>query len=112
MEVKPEGEQAARLRQRKFAALRGLELPSESLPGSLALTHRRCGKDNCHCAGHPVWTLTFMAVGRKHVERIPEDWAEEVRRRVEAGRQFSGGLKEVLACNAQLLGLWRKQQRR
>ena len=91
------------------------ELPPDALPGSLSLTHRRCGKANCHCAqgkGHPVWTLTFMVDGKKRVERIPDDWVEDVRTRVEAGRQFADAVKEVLACNGQLLALWRKQQRR
>lgn len=114
MEIKPKGEQAARLRQRKFEALRRMQLPPEALPGSLALTHRRCGKANCHCAqgqGHPVWTLTFMVDGEKRVERVPESWVAAVRRRVEAGREFTDAVKEVLACNAQLLALWRRQQR-
>jgi len=114
MKIKPKGEQAARLRQRKFMALRNLELPPEALPGSLALTHRRCGKANCRCAqgeGHPVWTLTFMVDGKKRVERVPDDWVEEVRALVDVGRQFTDAVKEVLACNAQLLALWRKQQR-
>jgi Family of unknown function (DUF6788) len=115
MDVKPKGEEAARLRQRKFKALSGLKLSPEALPGSLALTHRRCGKATCHCArgqGHPVWTLTFMVDGHKRVERVPEDWVEDVRRRVEAGRRFQDAVKEVLAANAQLLALWRKQQQR
>lgn len=87
---------------------RGFRLPPEALPGSLALTHRRCGKANCHCPqgqGHPVWTLTFMVDGEKRVERVPEPWVAEVRRRVEAGREFTDAAKEVLACNAQLLAL-------
>lgn len=115
MEMKPKGEQAARLRQRKFRALEGLALPPDALPGSLSLTHRRCGRANCHClksGGHPVWTLTFMVEGRKRVERIPDDWVEEVHKRVEAGRQFQEAVREVLAANAQLLALWRKQQKR
>lgn len=115
MEIKPKGEEAARLRQRKFRALERLELPPEALPGSLSLTHRRCGRANCHCAGgegHPVWTLTFMVDGEKRVERIPEDWVEEVRKQVEAGRRFNGAVREVLTSNAQLLALWRKQRRR
>jgi hypothetical protein len=53
-----------------------------------------------------------MVDGKKRVERIPDEWVEEVRRRVEAGKQFSDAVKEVLACNAQLLALWRKQRRR
>jgi hypothetical protein len=115
MDIKPKGEEAARLRQRKFRALERLRLSPEALPGSLALTHRRCGKANCHCSkgrGHPVWTLTFMVKGEKRVERIPEEWVEEVRERVEAGREFQEALKEVLAANAQLLALWRRQQQR
>jgi hypothetical protein len=115
MGIKPQGEQAARLRQRKYEALKRLALPPDALPGSLALTHRRCGRANCHCAqgqGHPVWTLTFMVEGKKRVERIPDEWVPEVRQRVEAGRRFQDAVKEVLAANAQLLALWRKQKRR
>ena len=115
MNIKPKGEEAARLRQRKFRALENLCIPPEALPGSLSLTHRRCGKASCHCAkgeGHPVWTLTFMVDGKKRVERIPDDWVEEVRERVESGRRFTGAVREVLAANAQLLALWRGQRRR
>jgi len=115
MSKNPKGKDAARWRQRKFKALEGMRIPAEALPGSLSLTHRRCGKPNCHCAsgqGHPVWTLTFMADGKKRVERIPEAWVEEVRERVEAGRQFKEALTEVLTANAELLVLSRKQKRR
>lgn len=114
MKIEPKGKDAARLRQRKFKALKNLRLPAEALSGSPSLTHRRCGKPTCHCAsgkGHPVWTLTFMVEGKKRVERIPEDWVEEVRKRVEAGRQFKQAVAEVLTANAQLLALWRKQRR-
>ena len=111
----PKGRQAARLRRRKRQLLARARLPPEGLPGSLALTHRRCGKASCHCAegrGHPVWSLTFMLQGRKRVERIPPAWVEWVRRRVERGRKFKETVGEVLAINAQLLALGRKQQRR
>ena len=89
--IDPRGRQAARLRRRKRRLLARVGLPPEGLPGSLALTHRRCGKPSCHCAegqGHPVWSLTFMRESRKRVERIPEEWVEEVRHRVESGRKF------------------------
>ncbi len=92
-----------------------VSIPPDGLPGSLALTHRRCGKPTCHCAankGHPVWSLTFMVDGKKHVERIPNDWVEFVHRRVKAGKEFKKALDEVFAANARLLVLWRKQQRR
>jgi hypothetical protein len=115
MDVRPRGPQASRLRQRKFQLLRRFQLPDELLPGSLSLSHTRCGKPTCHCAsgqGHPAWSLTFMVQGKKRVERIPKEWVDEVRRRVEAGREFQEALKEVLAANAELLVLWRKQQPR
>jgi hypothetical protein len=115
MRIEPKGTEASRLRQRKFQLLRTLKIPPEALPGSLALTYRRCGKPTCRCAqgeGHPSWSLTFMVGGEKRVEHIPTEWVEEVRRRVELGRQAKEALAEVLAANAQLLALERRQRRR
>jgi hypothetical protein len=115
MNPKPKGEKAARLRQRKHALLKALALDPQALPGSLSLTHRRCGKPSCRCAsgqGHPVWSLTFMVDGKKKVERIPDAWVEDVRRRVDDGRRFKAAVAEILAANAQLLALWRKERHR
>jgi hypothetical protein len=115
MKVEPKGPKAAGVRQRKFELLRLVRIPPDALPGSLALTHRRCGKAACHCArgeGHPLWSLTFMVDGKKRVERIPDEWVEEVRRRVDAGRKFKEAIAEVFAANAQLLVLWRQQKGR
>ena len=110
----PRGPETARLRQKKFELLRNLAIPEDALPGSLALTHRRCGKPTCHCAkdkGHPGWSLTFMQEGRKRMERIPEDWVEEVRRRVDLGQRLKEAIAQVLTSNAQLLVLARKQSK-
>jgi hypothetical protein len=116
MRIAPKGRKAARLRQRKFELLRRFTIPADLLPGSLSLTHRRCGQPTCHCArdakGHAVWSLTFMVGGKKRVERIPNDWLEEVRRQVEGGREFKEAVAEVFAANAQLLALWRREKRR
>lgn len=115
MNREPKGPLAARLRQRKFELLRRFPIPANLLPGSLTLSRTRCGKPTCHCAGgegHAAWSLTFMAGGKKHVERIPQEWADEVRRRVQAGREFQDAVREVFAANAQLLVLARKQRRR
>jgi len=109
------GDPAARLRQRKFALLRSLRIPPDALPGSLALTHRRCGKPTCHCTqgeGHPLWLLTFMVAGKRHVEPIPQEWVEEIRPLVEQGREFREAVAEVFAANAQLLALRRRQSTR
>ena len=113
MNAQPMGPQAARLRQRKFQLVRKFRLPEDLLPGCLSVSHTRCGKPTCHCAsgeGHPAWSLTFMANGKKRVERIPKEWVEEVRRRVGAGREFQDAVREVLTANAELLVLWRKQK--
>jgi len=111
----PRGPQASRLRQRKFELVRRFQLPDDLLPGSLSLSHLRCGKPTCHCAkdkqGHPVWSFTFMVRGKKHVQHIPSDWVEDVRRRVEGGREFQDAVREVFAANAQLLVLARQQRR-
>lgn len=113
IEIAPKGIVAARFRQRKKQLLAQIRIPPDALPGSLSQTHRRCGKETCRCVqgdGHPVWSLTFMVGGKKRVERVPDEWVETVRQRVEAGRQFKEAIAEVLVANAELLVLWRKQQ--
>ena len=102
------------MRQRKFQLLRRFPIPADALPGSLSLSHLRCGKPTCHCAddrGHPVWSLTFMVRGKKRVQHIPKEWVEEVRRRVKEGREFQDA-GEVLAANAQLLVLERQHRKK
>jgi Family of unknown function (DUF6788) len=109
------GPQASRFRQRKFQLLRRFPIPADLLPGALTRSYTRCGNPRCHCAqdrGHEAWSLTFMVKGRRRVERIPRDWVEEVRRRVEAGRAFQDAVREVLAANAQLLVLARQQRKK
>lgn len=116
MKIAPKGPQAAPLRQRKFELLRRFPLPPHLLPGSLSLTHRRCGQPSCPCAkdkqGHPAWSLTFMVGGKKGVEHIPNEWVEDVQPLLEAGREFKEAGAEVFASNAQRLALWRKQRQR
>lgn len=51
-----------------------------------------------------------MSDGTPRVERIPKPWVEEVRQRVQAGRDFQNAVREVLTANAELLILARKQQ--
>lgn len=106
------GAEAARLRKRKYELVRKYGIPENLLPGSLSLTHRRCGKPTCHCAagkGHPMWSLTFMVERKKRVERIPDEWVTPLRPLVKGSRLFKEALAEVLAANAQLLALWRRE---
>jgi hypothetical protein len=115
MKTGPTGPEASRLRQRKYKVLHQYALPDDLLPGCLTETHRRCGRPNCHCAasddpGHPIWFLTFMSGGKRRVERIPKEWVEDVRSQVDAGREFLTAMKDMLAANAELLVLKRKQK--
>jgi hypothetical protein len=111
----PRTPRASRLRKRKFQIIEHLPALAEQLPGTLTFSHIRCGKVNCHCArgqGHPAWTLTYMINGEHHADRIPAEWAEEVRRRVAAGRAFQDAVREVLSANVQLLLLAREQEKK
>jgi len=112
--ISPKGPLAAILRRRIQHLLDRVDLPPTGLPGSLALSHSRCGKPSCHCAdgqGHPVWSLTFMLDGQKHVERVPPGWVDSVRQRVEQARLFKEAVAEIFTANAQLLALQRDQSR-
>lgn len=53
-----------------------------------------------------------MVKGKKRVQHIPKEWVEEVERRVATGREFQDAVREVLAANAQLLVLARKQEQK
>ena len=100
-------------RQRLLAAL---AVPPDGLPGSLALSHRRCGSPTCHCHqdehGHPSWTLTFMAEGAKQVVHVPSETVDVVRRRVDEGQTFKSGVAELFAINAQVVVLERRARKR
>ena len=56
-----------------------------------------------------MWSLTFMADGKKRVERIPAEWVEELRPLVFEGNEYKKAVAELFAINAQLLALWRQQ---
>jgi len=51
-----------------------------------------------------------MAHGKRRVERIPKEWIDDVRQRVEAGHQFQDAVREILTANAELLILARQQK--
>lgn len=109
------GPLAAALRQRKFQLTKKFQIPENLLPGSLAVTYRKCGKPTCRCAstkGHPMWQLTFMVDGKKRVEAIPAQWAEQLLSLVEQGREFKQAVAQVLAINAQLLALFKQQEKK
>ena len=111
----PGGAEATGLKRRKRRLLARLRIPADALPGSLVLSHRRCGKPSCHCAegaAHPFYTLTFMVDGKKHVESIPAEWIDAVRPAVEVGRGFKDCVAELFVINAELLVLARQQRRR
>ena len=108
------GREASQLRQRKYALVRQYGLPENLLGGSLHLGHRRCGKPGCHCQteqGHPQWRFTFSVEGIKNTEPLPIAWAEQVRPLVEDGQAYLNAVRELAGLNAQLLGLYRQQEK-
>lgn len=52
-----------------------------------------------------------MLDGQKRVEHVPADKVEEIRDRIEHGREFQDAVREVLAANARLIVLERQQLR-
>ena len=104
--------EASLLRQRKYTLVRQYGIPENLLGGSLALTHRRCGKPNCHCRdgeGHPQWSITFCQHGRKRVERVPAEWAEEIEEAVLKAQRYLDAVRELMAINIELLAQTRGQ---
>lgn len=110
------GIEASQLRRRRHLLTKRFGLPASLLGGSLVLSHRRCGKPGCWCVqaeqAHPHWTLTYSVGGRKQVENIPAEWVEQLMPLVQQGQAYREALAELRAINAQLLKLWRLQQRR
>lgn len=109
------GAEASRLRQEKHGLMQRFKIPEGLLPGTICVSYRKCGNPNCRCAsgeGHESWSWTFMLDGKKRVEHVPSDKLEEIRRRIEQGREFQDAVREVLTANARLILLERQQQRR
>lgn len=108
------GKAASGLRKRKYEVLRRYRLPANMLPGCLTQTYRRCGKPNCHCAdgrGHPMWCLTYTVGGKKKVEPIPEAWVQQLQPMVDGGRELLSAVRALLTANAELLAMYRREQR-
>ena len=108
-------ENLRKLERRRRRILAGLRLPSEGLPGSLAQSRRRCGSPGCHChhggEPHRSWTLTFMLGAKRHVEHVPAELLDEVRKRVQKGNAYKREVAELMATNAQLLLLGRRARK-
>lgn len=109
------GVEASRLRKRKFTLVRKYGFDQNLLSASMCRSYRRCGKIGCHCnkdKGHPKWSLTFSVQGKKYVESIPVGWVPELEALVADGREYQQALREMLAINAELLRLYRQQERK
>jgi hypothetical protein len=105
---------ASQLRRRRHVLARRYGIPEELLGGSLNQVTRKCGKPMCRCAsgdGHPMWTLTYSIDGRRHVEFLPDAAVARVKPLAIDGRAYRDALHEILAINAQLVSLWRNEQR-
>lgn len=58
-----------------------------------------------------MWTLTYSVEGCRHVEVIPHDQIAQLEPLVKRCREHLDALRELGAINAQLLHLWRLEQR-
>lgn len=108
------GAAASKLRQRKHVLVQQFRIPEDLLPGTICVSYRRCGKPQCRCAsgdGHESWSWTYMDEGKKRVEHVPADRVEQIRRQIQAGREFQDAVREVLTANARLIALDRQQRR-
>jgi hypothetical protein len=109
------GKRAAELRKQKFELVKRYHIPEDLLPGSLVVTYRRCGKATCRCvdgAPHPMWQLTYMKDGQKRVEAIPADWADQIVKVFESGKEYRQAVAEVSVINAELLTLFKQEKKK
>ena len=58
-----------------------------------------------------MWTLTYSVDGRRRVEFIPTEFLSVVQPLAEQGREYREAVRELMAINAQLVSLFRQQQR-
>ncbi len=58
-----------------------------------------------------MWTLTYSVAGQRRVEFIPDDLVPVIEPLAEEGHAYLDALRELLCINAQLVTLWRKQNR-
>ncbi len=58
-----------------------------------------------------MWTLTYSVDGQRHVEFISDDLLPQLAPLAEQGRAHRDAINEILTINAQLVTVWRKQQR-
>lgn len=58
-----------------------------------------------------MWTLTYSVDGRRRVEFIPDELAPMLEPVADEARAYRDALHELLTINAQLVTLWRQQQR-
>jgi len=103
---------ASQLRQRRHTLVRKFKLPEDLIGGSFGLSHRKCGKSNCHCAngkGHGRWTVSASFGGKRRVERVPNEWCESIEQAYLTTQSYLEALKEVMAINLELLALSRDE---
>jgi hypothetical protein len=58
-----------------------------------------------------MWTLTYSIEGDKRMHVIPAASVAELEPLIARARRYRDAIAEVATINAQLVGLWREQQR-
>jgi len=106
--------EASQLRQRRRQLAQQFGIPESLVGGRLNNSRRRCGKKNCRCAsgpGHPQWALTLSQQGTRRVEKVPDEWLEDLEQAVLNTQKYLDAIKEVMAINMELLTLTKKERK-
>ncbi len=95
------------LQAKRLSLLRQIQNLGPWIEGTLVITARKCGKDNCAChhqgPKHPVLFVTWKEAGKTRSLYIPrqleaevKQWTENYRRLKELIRQISGVQKQMV----------------
>ena len=94
------------LRTRRARLARQLPDVEATLRGSLQRQMRRCGKAGCRCAEgelHGPYIYLSVRIGKRSGQLyVPEEVAEEVKRRVEITGRIEAALADISAINLEL----------
>ena len=88
--------------------LRQMTKPTELIPGSFYLMHRKCGKPSCRCARgqlHATYVLTRSEAGHHKLYCVPATQRARVRKLAAAWKRSQKARAKLHKLHAQLLAI-------